>query len=498
MTTLAERIRSLSRIRSRAGFARHVAVLVGGATLSQVVSILTAPIITRLYAPDDVGVWALFVALTGILAVVANLRYELTIVLPEQDEEAISLLALSVLIAVLMAGGTLIMVSLLRYPLARLLGNTELTSWLWALPPTVFLMGLYQAGQYWSARKEQFTLLAVSRVSNAVITSGSQIGIALTAGAGPAGLIVGTVAGQALVAGILSTSVWRYRARFFRNLFSWRSILDNIYQRRGFPLYSMPYCLSGALGIRSLFLLLGIWDTTRTVGLLALAMKVVHMPVQLVGGALRNVFFQRASRQLQSGHLEPVVSRILTLLVIVVTPLLVFVIFDAQWLFGLVLGKEWTAAGTFASILAFPMFMHLLTTWLDRVYDILDRQRLALRLQVLNDVLSIGLFSTALVWLKSAEWAVGVYSGLTAIFLVIWLIITFRVAGFSLARLGRLGVAFVGVFCAAGGMHWVATALLRRAEIAATIYALSMTVYYVYVGYRYRREWMQILERKRI
>ena len=43
----------------KSSFASDVLTLAGGTTFAQILTILAAPVLTRLYGPEDFGVWAL-------------------------------------------------------------------------------------------------------------------------------------------------------------------------------------------------------------------------------------------------------------------------------------------------------------------------------------------------------------------------------------------------------------------------------------------------------
>lgn len=62
---------------------------------AQALTILALPVLTRLYSPEDFSLLAVYVAILGILTVVACLRFEIAIPLPEQDEEGAHLLVLA-------------------------------------------------------------------------------------------------------------------------------------------------------------------------------------------------------------------------------------------------------------------------------------------------------------------------------------------------------------------------------------------------------------------
>ena len=52
-------------------FAFDVLTLAGGTTFAQILMILSAPVLTRLYGPDDFGIWALYISITSIISVIA-------------------------------------------------------------------------------------------------------------------------------------------------------------------------------------------------------------------------------------------------------------------------------------------------------------------------------------------------------------------------------------------------------------------------------------------
>ena len=82
--------------------------MLGGSTLAQVIPAITAPILTRLYRPTDFGVFAFVLAVFGVLAPVACMRYDLAIMLPEDDAEAARLTLLCLLVSFVMAALTLL------------------------------------------------------------------------------------------------------------------------------------------------------------------------------------------------------------------------------------------------------------------------------------------------------------------------------------------------------------------------------------------------------
>ena len=87
----------LQRLKPKSAFARGVGVLVGGTAFAQAIAVLALPLLTRLYTPDDFSVLAVYAAVLGISSVVACLRLEIAIPMPEDEGTAINLMLLGLI-----------------------------------------------------------------------------------------------------------------------------------------------------------------------------------------------------------------------------------------------------------------------------------------------------------------------------------------------------------------------------------------------------------------
>ena len=95
--------------KSRSTFATDVLKLVSGSASAQVLTILAAPFVARLFAPAAFGIAAVFVSITGVISAVVGMRYELSIVLPEKDEDAANAMAVSLSFIVLTSALTAVL-----------------------------------------------------------------------------------------------------------------------------------------------------------------------------------------------------------------------------------------------------------------------------------------------------------------------------------------------------------------------------------------------------
>ena len=86
----------------RTGLLRATLTLLAGGALAQALPLLLGPLLTRLYTPQEFGIYHLFAAVAANVAVVACARYEFALPLAVDDDEAAALrtLCLRLLVAV--------------------------------------------------------------------------------------------------------------------------------------------------------------------------------------------------------------------------------------------------------------------------------------------------------------------------------------------------------------------------------------------------------------
>jgi len=425
-------------------FGAHVLTLTAGTGVSHSITIVATLLLARLFSPADFGVLALFVAVTSVLSVVGSWRYEAAIMLPEKHEEATNVQALAFLILVAMCGLSLLGVAGFRHPIARLLGAERFAPLLWGVPVSLFMLGLFQIFAIWCSRMKQFQRLAIATVSQSMGTVASQLGFVAAGLRGPEALVAGWIVGQAVGTLVLGGPTIREYGGSWKKSWDWASVHAGFLKYRNFPMYNTPYLVAQTLADQFVFLVLRIFTNLHVVGLFSMARRAVLAPVTLLTSSAQQVFYEKAATELRSGRLEPFVLRILTLQVAIGTPLLVVFVFEAKPLFRLILGTLWAEVGVYAAMLASLGYVYGLTAWMERIFDIQGKQKIALLWELVRDVVIIGGLASGLAITRNPVLSVGIYVGLDFLCLVVWLIVAFRVASFSAKNLWQIGAVFLG------------------------------------------------------
>jgi O-antigen/teichoic acid export membrane protein len=369
-------------VRRKTSFGGDVLRLVSGTIFAQLLSVLAAPFLTRLYAPEAFGLSALFASITTIIVVVACFRYELAIMLPPSDEEATSILGTSLASVLLVSLLSVLIVWRGREPLLRVLKAGELGPYLWLLPPSVLVAGVFLALNYWNSRTKHFQRLSIAQVTSSVTTVGTQIGLG-AAGAATGGSLIGAnFIGSAVSTFVLGGQIWRDDGPLLRRGIRRQSVVAAARRYRKFALYGTPSALLNSISWQLPTLLLQVFFSSTVVGFYALGNRLLRLPMSLIGGAIGRVFFQRAAEAKASGSLAGLVENAFRYLVMLsFFPMLLLTVVGRD-LFIVVFGQHWGEAGVYVQILSVWTAFWFISSPLSTLFSVLERQEFGLKLNL--------------------------------------------------------------------------------------------------------------------
>jgi len=368
-------------------FGRSVATIASGTATAQLLLALATPVLTRLYTPADYGTLAVYSSTLTVLLVVASLRYEVAIPLPEDEPTAASLLLLSftllagmatILSLAIWAGGDRF-VAAARVP--------ALQPYLWLVPIGFLGGGTYQALSYWAIRRSAFGRIARTKLSQGVGQVGSQVALG-AARAGAPGLLIGDVIGRVAGGGGLAMLAWRDRPA---SLVTPKSLAAAARSYRRFPLLTT---WAGLFNIGSLQLPSILFSASFGVaaaGLYALSYKMLVLPTMLVGQAVGQVFLSRAaSVAREPERLRQLTERIALVLFACGLPVFAAIALSGPRLFAIVLGAQWEQAGRYAQVLAPWFVVWLVSNPLSGLLSVREWQGSALAFSLFEFALRLG------------------------------------------------------------------------------------------------------------
>ncbi|MGX9900054.1 lipopolysaccharide biosynthesis protein [Arthrobacter sp. SA17] len=161
------------------------------------------PLLTRLYSPTDFGSLAVLTAFSAVIAVLATLRWEAGIVLPQRDTDAKALGWLALGSAALISFFAYVSTQLWPAAIEVFAGTGAASMYSWILPVTIMAISFHKVLSAWMVRKEQFVRLGQR---NFLVGFGQlcvQLGLGAL-GIKPIGLLLGLAGGGLLEWEVLS------------------------------------------------------------------------------------------------------------------------------------------------------------------------------------------------------------------------------------------------------------------------------------------------------
>lgn len=400
-------------------FARDVATLVTGSAIAQAIALAFSPVITRIYDPEQFGIYSTFMAIAQVLIPVAGLSYPLAMVLPSSDADArgIGKLAVGVAVttSVLLALAILIVEQTASSNLIPGLSNTYLYLLPLLIPPAAWL----QALQYWMIRKSMFRITARIAVLQSLAVNSAKV---VTGWWYPIGAVLIFIT---FLGTILHGSMMRFAARGdFRGLraeHGSKPLEMNRVRRLAadyseFPVYRAPQALLNALSQGIPVILLGSYFGASAAAFYAIAKTALGAPLQLIGRALTDAFYPRfvqAARE-KADLRKYLVRTTVALAAVGILPFSVVVVFG-PFLFDLVFGSEWSTAGHYARWVAIWYFFAFLNRPSVSAVAVLNLNAGFLVYEVGSAVLKLGTLMAGFAILKDPVSVIAVFSGAGAV-----------------------------------------------------------------------------------
>ena len=353
-------------------FLRDVAFVSGGTAFAQVFSLAILPLISRLYSPEDFGLYTLYLSMVLYLSLCCSADFESAIVIPDKDTEANRIFT-SVL---RFAPAVALMFCIVALVLMFGLGKDQFYGLPWwiivlAIPAGAIGSVWHRAYRYLWIRHTRFSFVGKAMVASTVAS-----GVVIL---GSGWLLknseftyVGLIAGQ-LVLWFSMYLIFRRGLQkdpqvpaeqlrmsapeVLSTLKTWRNLLAALFASNGL------YRIYERLPIFAFSIMYG----NAVLGFYGMAERAVQAPGILIANAIGDVYRQRAARAWNdNGNYSRLFLRTLLMTTVTAVPLYVVAILLAPDVAAWVLGEQWREAGEFASILLVASMFGFMTTPMDK------------------------------------------------------------------------------------------------------------------------------------
>jgi O-antigen/teichoic acid export membrane protein len=343
-------------------------IVISGVGVSQLITLATLPLISRLYDPIVFGFFAIASSVCWLAAVVATMQLEHAIILPKSERKANSLAAaiLGIGFIICIFCGFLFLSILYVIPEVLYL-NIDKYILTISMMVTIFGIVCTQALRSLLVRRGKFHFIAQGAVLTAVSTTITAILLAVAENfvSSQIGLIWAQAAGLMITSAYWIIVVKKTNALKF-NDFKLRRMFATI---RIYWKFSITLTSSNVVKTtygRLPAFIMSMVGGPAAAGLYGLVERVISAPTILLAQAVAGVFKHQAGRYLQIEDTKMIIraySSVVVVSALFAVPLFASAVWLSPIMFKIVFGEAWEMAGYYASILLVgEAFVFVLTT----------------------------------------------------------------------------------------------------------------------------------------
>lgn len=372
-------------------FFKSILLVSGGTALAQILNVLTSPLITRIYSPEEYGVFTIFTSFLMVFSF-SSLKYELAIPIAKKDSEAINIMGLSI--------ATLTTITILISVLLFFKGEQILTAfnaepiidYKYFISLGMFFYGLYMILLQWLYRRKNFKKVSSTKITQSTMGNITKVLLGFV-GVGPIGLLLGKIINES--AGFFSIfNLINKKEKHLFKMLKFREMRRLAKRYINFPLYQAPSaCFLHFRNQLPVFFIAPLFGS-ETVGYYGLANTIIKIPMMLIGQSVMDVFYAEIASlgKDNSKYIRSLTSKLIKkLLIIGVFPFIVLFI-GGPFLFSIFFGPEWYEAGIFARILSIYVFASLVLSPVSKIFEVYEKQNYKLLIDVVSFIMVFTLF----------------------------------------------------------------------------------------------------------
>ena len=366
-------------------FVVNVSTLMSGTAISQIIPFLLAPLISRLYFPEDYALVAAYNSITVLLTIVATGMYSSALMIDKTDKEAVNTAWAAFILTLAISAISILIFFIFNNSIARLTGNENITFWLYLIPLTVFFTGSYQILSMWNNRLKRYKRLATNKILQTIVTSGATLGLGIL-NYRSSGLMISLLLGQMFASGVLFYQTLNKDRAILKKI-NIKGILSAFKRHIDFPKYNMPQGFLDGFRESSIVLIISSYFGPVVIGSYSFAMSMLNKPLQILGEAYGQVFYQKASTTFnEKGNIWNFTKKSSIIISAATLPFFLIILFWGSDIFTFLFGVNWTQAGIIAQFVSIWVFFKFVASPLSSIPLIYQKQKVFFVYGAINNI----------------------------------------------------------------------------------------------------------------
>lgn len=367
----------------QSSFVANLATLSAGSIIAQIIPFIATVIISRLYSPEDMGIWGVFSSYASILIMVGTLRYDGAIVRAKNNQDAYCLTNIAIILSLI----STVVFYLAAFIIHIFDINIGMSGGIiYILPLYTLTLLLVQSFTNLSTFLRKYKLISFNSVGLSLSQSGSRIILGLLK-FNRLGMILGAIIGNIISVFTflicLKGGKEKKKFNFNRHKALFKENID-------FPKYDLPGNLLNSVSSHCPPILLALYFSDSVVGLFSMAQTLLFVPMSFVGTSVSQLYYKDASEAYNQGHTISELTRRLFLALFSLSAFFMCVLILCEgWLFGLVLGSKWNDVGQYAVLLSPWLLLVSTLTPLSPIFSIKGKLNINMNLNLIGLVIRV-------------------------------------------------------------------------------------------------------------
>jgi len=359
-------------------FLLSFSMLATGSVIAQIISVLASPITTRLFTPEQFGVYTVIATAVSLFGPVICLKYDMAIVVSKTEKDTYSVIKLCLLLCIPLS----VIISIIYGLIFIRSDYSGFSLWICICATTVLLTayGLNSILLAHNNKNSLYKLISSVTVIKSVVNNTLLI-ISGLFHVGVPGIIGSQILSSFAGLGRQSKDIRKNLDKFKE--IDFQAIKKSFFEHKKQPLYNASSALVTTSMYSSINLFIKSFYSTEQLGLYSLSYRVLGIPLSVISANIARVFFNSAVKEMQdTGIYKRTFKKTLIVLSCTIIPMITLMAIMSPWIFSFVFGTEWEVAGLYVRILA-PMFgIRLITESLTTSFIVSKKQHLELLFQV--------------------------------------------------------------------------------------------------------------------
>ncbi len=351
---------------------KNIVKISGGTLAGQIVSFITVPILTRIYNPEILGIWAILNSIAILVKSFSDLGMTNSLMTMENEEKIeITYRVISTIVIFI----SLILASIfsLYYKFISPLNDMSLFFLFGFISVLMFTTQQIQLCYTWLNRIGAYDILMKNPLINGLMTGVFGIILGLL-GCKKYGYFVGVIFGQIMT--LINMKRHLPKKIITINL---KDFKDVLIMNKRFVKFQLPTNIISNFKNQLPILLIKAFWGTEILGYYSITLRLLRLPISLLASSIGRVFFQTTSKMKREGKEigNYVYQNLIKAMRIGVLPMFLLKAFG-DIVIIIFLGQEWEISGKMIQILSIQYFFSFLMMTVQGLYIILNKQKYAM------------------------------------------------------------------------------------------------------------------------